>query len=64
MRHDGGAEDAGRQQHAFGPGELGNDGMVGDLAPVRFIKKGFDQIAERDDSEQRGDHRLHRAETA
>ena len=62
--HDGGAENAGGQQDALRAGELGNDGMIGDLAPVGPAEKGFDDVAEGDDPQQGGDDRLHRAKSA
>jgi hypothetical protein len=62
MRHDRSAQDAGGQQDAFRAGELGNDRVSQDQAPIGLIQDGFDQVTHRDNTHQRGDDGLDRAE--
>ncbi len=63
MGHHRRAQDAGRHQDALRPTELGDNRMVDDISPVGPVEDGFDQVGDRDDADQRGDHGFQRAET-
>ena len=53
VRHDRRAEDADRQQHAFGPANCGDEHVAADLAPIGRGPDHLDHVARGDHADQR-----------
>ena len=62
MRHDGGADDADREQQRLRIGELRHDGMEGRRSPIDRGDEHLDQVAKPDDAHQAADDQLDRPE--
>ena len=64
VRHDGGADDADRQQQRAGVGKFRRHRAERGRRPIDVGDEYFDQIAERDDRHEAADDQLDRAEAA
>ncbi len=62
VRHDGGADDADREQQRPGVGDLRQHAVHGHGAPIDRSDEYLDQIAQRNDADQGADDQLERAE--
>ena len=60
MRHHGRAENACRQENAFRTLKLWDHGMVADCTPVGVPHDHFDEVAERNNTDECGDDRFQR----